>query len=84
MESCVNILAVTYFLIQAIIVFAGIGILCPIVLIRIAFKLKLKSFNWFAIAFWLYISTIWQAVTNPKYHDFLINYLPTLTCGKFY
>ena len=58
MESCVSFLGVVYFFIQAIVVFFGIGIVCPIVLIKLAVKLELKSFMWFAIAFWIYISTI--------------------------
>lgn len=84
MEFCVSFFGVIYFFIQAIVVFFGIGIVCPIVLIKLAVKLELKSFMWFAIAFWIYISTIWQSATNPKYLDVFINYLPTLTCGKIY
>ncbi len=81
MAICMNIFGFFYALTQAILILLFLLVMVPVVVIKIWMRFKLESVNWIIILAWMYTCIGWYAGTNKYYHDFLLNYLPRLTCG---
>ncbi len=83
MEICVTIFGVSYTLIQGVLLLILMLVIFPYAAIKIAVKFNFKSFNWVAIAAGIYGYICLYVFTNKNYHDFLINFLPAMTCELF-
>ncbi len=83
MELCVDILGVSFFLIQATLALVLLIFVFPLIAVKIAAKFKFKSVNWIIIGAGIELYCIRHIYFNNGYINFFSDYLPAVVCGFF-
>lgn len=84
MELCVNFFGISFYLIQAVLALVFLLFIFPLISVKIAVQLKLKSVNWLIIWAWIEIYCVIYICYNKNHLILILDYLPAVVCRNIF
>lgn len=84
MEFCIGFFGISFYLIQAVLALVVLLFIFPLIAVKIAIQLKLKSVNWLIIGAWIWLYCALYVCYNKDYLNLIWDYLPAVVCRNIF